>query len=451
MKAIEKEMQGISKFEHRIEKKFKSEDLDDSMSFRNIRMYGKTFFGSISARIAKTPYTLAARYQALKGNKEKQEELLFKATRASRRVIEKMRTKNRNFAKETESRTDKYNEVDDITTLYREREAKYSVAQKNTQSYIKENSSKDDLRKKVTLRLANIGQKRTFALAYIAERVEDAGSWIARKSAIKGHFKIADFAAKKTVKVTDYLLDKGIQKNSELYQKTDSIVRGVEDAKKASAWGKKNIALKEYYSTIASNAWTKSKGSALSARGIRLTNNAVTSTVKFFATNDMKISEFYAKALANIGLSEKSYEVMVKSGKRTINAMDKAEEINKSMRETFGFSMRRRRTAENSKGFMEMIKKGISLGTLKDSRGELSDWIEDIELRRSQQKVKRKYKTTGKRNGIIELLEKNSKGALNKIQTSLYVNKSAKAAAQVDLDMNPEKKGNKSSSRDDRG
>lgn len=455
MNAIEKEMQGISKFEHRLEKKFKSEDLDDSMSFRNIRMYGKTFTGLISARLAKTPYTLAARYQALRGNTEKQQEFLFKATRASRRVIEKLRTQNRKFAKETEARTDKFNEVDDLTTHYREREAKYAEAEKTTSTYLKENSKEEGLKKKVTLRLANIGKKRVYAAAYIAESIEDAGNWVSRKSAIMGGFKIADFAAKKTVKASDYLMDRAIRKNAEAYAKTDDIVQGIEDAKTASNFGKKKIAIKEFQSTRVANGWARIKGNSLKARGIRLANYAVTSTTKFFANSDMKISEYYARALANLGLTEKSKEVMNKAEERTLNSMDKAENVNKYVRDTFGFSIKRRRTVDSSRGFMEMIKKGISTGQLKQPKGELSSWMEDIEKRRVAQKVKKRYTATGKKSGVLELLERNSKNVLTRVQTSMHTNRTARAAAQADLDMNPEKNKEKrtsrnGSSRDDR-
>lgn len=455
MNAIEKEMQGFNKFEHRLEAKFKSEDLDDSMSFRNIRMYGKTFRGYISARMAKTPYTLVARYHALRGNKEKQDEFLFKATKASRKVIEKLRTDNRKFAKETEARTDKFNEVDDYTTHYREREAKYNKSKKDTEEYLKANSKEDGLKKKVTLRLADIGQKRIFVAAYVAASIEDAGNYIARKSAIMGGFKIADFAAKQTVKASDYLMDRAARKNLESYAKTDAIVQGIEDAKKATIHGKKEIAIKEFTSTLVANRWAKIRGNSLKARGIKLANNAVTSTTRFFANSDMKISEFYARSLANLGLTEKSKEVMDNAGKRTLKSMDDAEEINKYVRDNFGFSIKRRRTVDSSRGFMEMIKKGISTGQLKQPKGELSTWMEDIEKRRAAQKVKRRYTSNGKKTNILERLERNSKNILTRVQTSLNTNRTARAAAQADLDMNPEKNKEKrtirkSSSRDDR-
>ena len=102
-----------------------------------------------------------------------------------------------------------------------------------------------------------------------------------------------------------------------------------------------------------------------------------------------------------------------------------------------------------------MIKKGISTGQLKQPKGELSSWMEDIEKRRVAQKVKKRYTATGKKSGVLELLERNSKNVLTRVQTSMHTNRTARAAAQADLDMNPEKNKEKrtsrnGSSRDDR-
>ena len=85
----------------------------------------------------------------------------------------------------------------------------------------------------------------------------------------------------------------------------------------------------------------------------------------------------------------------------------------------------------------------------------MASWIDDIEKRRTEQKVKRRYTANGKKYSVLELLERNSKNVLTRVRTSMSQNRTARAAAQADLDMNPEKKKEKrtttkSSSREDR-
>ncbi|MBR3613907.1 MAG: hypothetical protein IKL55_01865 [Clostridia bacterium] len=450
---IEKEVQGIERFEQRMEPLFQSEDIDDSMSFRTIKMYAKTYIGSYSARLARTPYTLAACYQALKGNTRKQEELLSKATRASRKVIDRMRTENRKFAKETEARTRKFNEVDDSTTHYREREASAKSANNATQEYIQKNLN-GKFRRKVSIRLSDIGAKRTFRANKVAEKIEDVGNWVARKAAIKGYLGLADKTAKKTIEASDYIMKKAAEINEMTYKKTDSIIQGHENVSAISNRATREIAKAEFQAKAATNQWIKHRGNSLKAKGIKLANNAITSTTTFFASNDIKISEFYARAISNLGLNEKSQEVMRNARKRTQNVMIGAENVNQTMRSEFRFSIKRSKNIESSRSFINSLKKGITMGSLRDKKGEFSSWIDEIEVRREQQKVKRKFKPASKRINVIKLLESGAQKVLDEVQGSLYDVKQSRAAAQIDLDMNPEKnkKGKQrvKSSREDR-
>ena len=82
------------------------------------------------------------------------------------------------------------------------------------------------------------------------------------------------------------------------------------------------------------------------------------------------------------------------------------------------------------------------------------NFLHEIEVRREQQKVKRKFKPASKKINVIKLLESGAQKVLDEVQGSLYDVKQSRAAAQIDLDMNPEKnkkeKQRVKSSREDR-
>ena len=168
----------------------------------------------------------------------------------------------------------------------------------------------------------------------------------------------------------------------------------------------------------------------------------------------MRITEVYAKAVSNLGFSEHGIRALKKFEKRVEGSMINAEKINRSIRKNsdrvFGFSEKRAKNRENAGSFMDALKRGISLGSLKESKGEFSAWIEDVEAKREQQKVKRRFNFAGKKIGMLELLERGAKGVLSKVQGSLGDAREARAAAQLDLEMNPEEKSTKKPTRDDR-
>lgn len=340
--AAKQEEQRLENFEKRYSPSIRSEDLEDKVGFRTAVTLGRTMIGSFSARVAKTPYTLAARYQALRGNEAKQNELLVMAKNASREVMGGLSKKNFDYLLDTKRIIKTFNAVDDHTTHYEQREAKVDAARGATERFVKRNKD-GKVRSEVSLKLAHIGKKRIFKADDRAETIEDIGNWVARKAALKGHHKFARNVANKTVQKSDNLIKKAYNKNRKLIIATERV---------------------------------------------------------------------------------------------------------------FDFADRRRKNIENAGIFIENLGKGITREASeewKEAKDGFSGWMEDIETRREQQKVRRKFKSADRKVSTLSLLQRGAKGVLDMVESSLANAQRAKAAAQLDLEMNPENRKPKETSRGDRG
>ena len=211
----------IEKFEKKHQSDIQSEDLEGAVLFRNSIAAGKVLFGRLSVRLAKTPYTLAARYQALKGDTKKQNQMLMKGSMAARRVIKNIQAENRRYAKETGKRIKTFNAVDDYTTHYKEREDRVEEIDRKNTEYYEATKTADPKKRSICRAAINKVNSRTYRGNKLAETIENLGNGLARTSAIIGQHRLAEIVAEKTISVSDDVIKKVAQKNVETLTKAD--------------------------------------------------------------------------------------------------------------------------------------------------------------------------------------------------------------------------------------
>ena len=455
--AAKQEETRLENFEKRHVDSIKSEDLEDRVGFRTAVTLGRTMVGSFSARVAKMPYTLAASYQALKGNEVKQRELLVMAKNASREVMGGLSKKNFDYLLETKRIIKTFNKVDDYTTHYEQRGVKVDTTRAATERFVNRNTD-GNVRREVSLKLAHIGKKRIFKADDRAELIEDVGNFIARKAALRGKHQFAEAVSEKTVEKSDNLIKKVYNKNRRLYEQLDKRVETYDSVARVNRKVNAEMELRKKSSNRYANTWAKRHNETLGTKVIKLASSANMARARFTAKSDMKITTLYAKAVNVLGFSEHGRNVTEEVGMRAEERLWDAEIANRKLMvntdRVFGFAERRKANVKNAGEFIENLGKGMASDVSrewKDAKDGFSSWMDDVESRREQQKVRRKFKTADRKIGALSLLQKGAKGVLSMVESSLTNAEEARAAAQLDLDMNPEsKKKSKGTSRDDR-
>ncbi len=446
----EKEIKRLDRFEDRNYDKINSSDLEDSVGWRIAKTLGRTYIGSYKARIAKMPYTLAARYQALRGNKEKQEELLVKARNASKNVMKKVKTKNFAYMRETQSRINKFNEVEEKTDLYYDREKKFGEIDRKTEEFIERNQN-GERREMISLSLADIGQRRSFVGKKLSELIEESGNWIARKSALSGHKKFADLTANMTVGVANKIARDVATGNDFLYNELNRRVDGYDAAVAAQEISETRLEGMEGRRELANDVWAMTRGKLTLAKraeikGVKAITGTISGSTRYFSTKDMRLTTKYAKAVSVVGFDKHGKNVARRTENRITNNIIRAERMNTGVRNAldnpFGFREKRETQSKTVGKFLaegaKAARKDIS-ETWGEARDSFVDFVDEIGNKKTKHQVKRKYVAANRKVSALEFLSRNAQKVVDLIGPSLQDAKEVRAAAQAEMEMNPEK------------
>lgn len=436
---ITQEKGKIEEFEQKQDKDIRSEDLENTVFRRNFKTLSRTMFGSVSARVAKMPYTLAARYQALKGDDKKREELLATAGAIVKDILDDVEAKNIQSMQKTQERIDKFNEVDTKTTHYSMREKKVAAVNTMTSQFLDKNK-KGAVRRNISIGLAAIGDGRRFRGNIAAQVIEDVGNFAARKAALLGLDTVADKVAEQTVKKSDKIIRNVGKKNKALYNELNRRTQGYDNAAKVTRSTKQNLDGKQNRARANANNWEKNQKSTgfttkVGMKGIKLANRAVTASTKLVGKGEMAVTEMYAKTASVIGFDKHGKTVMANAQSRNEARMDQAENFNKGLRKTtdrvFAFKDRRKQNIKDVGKFFGELGKDVA--------ESLGDFTSDIEAKRTQQQAKRKFKAADRRVGNLELVTKGAQKVIDLISPSLNDARTEMAAAQAELNLNPER------------
>lgn len=475
--AIEKrkkaQIEKLEKLEQSLDKDIKSEDLEDKVGMRTMRVLTRTMVGSFSARVSKMPYTLAARYQALMGNDEKRNELLKKARKISGRKVKKIRQKNEAYNNKTRSRVKKFNEVEEQTDNYDMRKSKVEALNGLEDKFLKKNE-KGSVRRNISLNIAKTASKRIYRGEKISEIIEDVGNWIGRKAALSGLDDIADFASKHTSNLANSVLRTVGKRNNRSYQTLNRRVDAYDEVASTAKYTIESLKRKQIASKSKADAWEKNQTSTgfttrIGTEGVKAVNRATTSSAKFVGKSDMKIAELYAKSVSLIGFDEYGKTVAEKAEIRSQRRMDKAEEFNKKLRagtdRVFGFKERRKENIIAAGKFFKELGGGLNLEiteTWNETKGAFGDFMSEIESRKAQHQLKRRFKAAerkesnlGVKESILKYFSDKASSVVRKLDTSLenvrleqQSAQSEKIAAQAELKLNPEKNKKVTSKKD---
>ena len=367
-KTLKEEYIKIEKFEEKYRDDIQSSDLEGAVFLRNSIAAGKILFGRISVRLAKAPYTLAARYQALKGDTKKQNQMLMKGSMAARKVIKNIQAENRRYAKETGKRIKTFNNVDEYTTNYKEREDRVEEIDRKNTEYYEATKTADPKKRSIYRAAINEVNSRTYRGNKLAETIENLGNGLARTSAIIGQHKLAGIVADKAVSISEDVIKKVAQKNAETLTKADP---------------NRKQTTKERLGAIAQNLGGDIWETAQIAR---------------------REFKFREKRTVN---AKKARTIFSEAGKEV------AEELSESWKET---------------------------------RDVFKDLVSEMESKRAESKMQRKYTRENAESKPLVLLKTNARRVNDLIRPQLL--RVQNVAAQIDISMNPEKNRRKNKNKE---
>lgn len=322
-----------------------------------------TLFGSTAAKVAKTPDTLAARWSALKGDKEGAEARLGNAETKATGVMDRVKAAVEKTEKGIQKRITSYNRVERRT------------ARQDTTIETKTNDTLDRVEDFVETQ-ENNGSKRGFIAnimgvshgiraytgnieAQLARMGYDA---LAKGSAIIGMDRTAQDLSQKGGKVSRGIMDRVSKQNtkeqkdfSDRMATHDSIERAT-DAKVESLDKKA-----EQVNAKTDNWKTNHESKGFMSDGIRAVTGVITQGItgatKLYAQGDMRLTEVAAKTAAFLGFRKEAQQMVQEAKTRSTENMKGAEKVNKAVRTgadaTMKFKDRRK---------AEVIKLGNTIG-----------------------------------------------------------------------------------------
>lgn len=322
-----------------------------------------TLFGSTAAKVAKTPDTLAARWSALKGDKEGADARLGNAETKATGVMDRVKAAVEKTEKGIQKRITSYNRVERRT------------ARQDTTIETKTNDTLDRVDDFVETQ-ENNGTKRGFIAnimgvnhgiraytgnieAQLARMGYDA---LAKGSAIIGMDRTAQDLSQKGGKVSRGIMDRVSKQNtkeqkdfSDRMATHDSIERAT-DAKVESLDKKA-----EQVNAKTDNWKTNHESKGFMSDGIRAVTGVITQGItgatKLYAQGDMRLTEVAAKTAAFLGFRKEAQQMVQEAKTRSTENMKGAEKVNKAVRTgadaTMKFKDRRK---------AEVIKLGNTIG-----------------------------------------------------------------------------------------
>lgn len=346
-----------------------------------------TLFGSTAAKVAKTPDTLAARWSALKGDKEGADARLGNAETKATGVMDRVKAAVEKTENGIQKRITSYNRVErrtarQDTTI----ETKTNDTLDRVDNFI-ETQENNGTKRGVIANIMGVSHAiRAYTGNVEAQLARMGYDALAKGSAIIGMDRTAQELSRKGGRVSNDIMDRVDDENTreqadfsdrmEAYDsvgtRTDAKIGAIN--RKAERVNDKTEAWKENH---------ESKG--FMSDGIRAITGVITQSItgatKLYAKGDMRATEVVAKAAALLGFSDASKEMVTDARKRATENMKGAEKVNKAVRTgadaTMKFKDRRKAEVINLgntigqgvKAGIEYVGEGIDKGVEAIDKG----------------------------------------------------------------------------------
>ena len=385
--------------------------LDRKIAAERRRSNARTFFGSISARIAKMPYTMAARFEALRGNDEKAAEFIERAAELSDEKMLEVARNNR----------EKQMGVQKKVTAHRNME-KRSEAQAE---------SIDRAADAMDSRTEKWGEKHTGKTAERTVRIDRfttrAGKWIAGAGQVSltklaelmsrlGADKTAESLSKSAGSFSHSVMQSASKMNTRRHKKAERrIAQDSRVDKKAESIERKMDAASEKEGEKAEQWVENGKEGKPILRLSKGLGDAVMATTKFFNRGRVNLYEFAAHVAAKHGRHEQSQQLMKKAEERSMAAMGRAKKTSESIRSGADKVV----SSRTFKGFKKFGQGLVALPkTIASGIGELGSGIAEgfqstidkVELRYQQIKLSNLEKMRSRRAAALERIESGIRG-----------------------------------------
>ena len=160
----------------------------------------------------------------------------------------------------------------------------------------------------------------------------------------------------------------------------------------------------------------------------------------------MNLTTKYAKAVSVVGFDKHGKNVARRTENRITNNIIRAERMNTGVRNAldnpFGFREKRETQSKTVGKFLaegaKAARKDIS-ETWGEARDSFVDFVDEIGNKKTKHQVKRKYVAANRKVSALEFLSRNAQKVVDLIGPSLQDAKEVRAAAQAEMEMNPEK------------
>ena len=322
-----------------------------------------TLFGSTAAKVAKTPDTLAARWSALKGDKEGADARLGNAETKATGVMDRVKAAVEKTEKGIQKRITSYNRVERRT------------ARQDTTIETKTNDTLDRVDDFVETQ-ENNGTKRGFIAnimgvnhgiraytgnieAQLARMGYDA---LAKGSAIIGMDRTAQDLSQKGGKVSRGIMDRVSKQNTKEQKDFSDRMATHDSIERATDAKVESLDKKAEQVNAKTDYWkTNHESTGFMSDGIRAVTGVITQGItgatKLYAQGDMRLTEVAAKTAAFLGFRKEAQQMVQEAKTRSTENMKGAEKVNKAVRTgadaTMKFKDRRK---------AEVIKLGNTIG-----------------------------------------------------------------------------------------
>lgn len=330
---------------------------------------GRSLLGSVAAKVAKQPHTFAARWAAIKGDKEAVAEHMGKADGVASKVMAATQKTNRTNQMKVQKRITSFNKVEDRSFAQGNAiENATSRADDRTDAFVEKHAESSQRRSLTAKGLGKLGALRTFSGNIRAQVAQISYDTAAKVNAVLGRDEDAQRISKRGGEVSRDITSQASSKNTQMYGEFDRRVASYDKVRSAVGAKVESLDGLEEQAADKTSAWEKAQTSQgfTTRAGIKLTKGitkAITGATRLYAEGDMKVTGFAARVAALTGHAAQGQKMVRDAKKRTTENMRGAEKVNKSVRSTatraFNFKDEKKRQA---KEFGEKIADGIETG-----------------------------------------------------------------------------------------
>lgn len=346
-----------------------SEVLGKAARVEGVMSKGRTLLGSVAAKVAKQPQTFAARWAAIKGDKDAVAAHMSKADGIASKVMKATQTTNKKNQMRVQRRITSFNKVEDRSFNQGNAIENATVrADDRTEAFVEKHAESSQRRSLTAKGLGKLGSLRTFSGNIRAQVAQISYDTAAKVNAVLGRDEAAQRISKRGGEVSRDITSQASSRNTQMYGEFDRRVASYDKVRSAVGAKVESLDGLEEQAADKTSAWEKAQTSQgfTTRAGIKLTKGitkVVTGATRLYAEGDMKITGLAAKVAALTGHAAQGQKMVRDAKKRTTDNMRGAEKVNKSVRtnatRAFNFKDRKKQEAIELGG---KIASGIETG-----------------------------------------------------------------------------------------